>query len=74
MKNETDGNAGLKTRSFGTWDYLKITILVFATTALWQGMHGIILPLSVLDFIPEAEKNTALGLLISAGLILAMIV
>ena len=74
MKNEADGNAGLKTRGFGTWDYLKITILVFATTALWQGMHGIILPLRVLDFVPETEKNTALGLLISAGLILAMIV
>ncbi len=74
MKKEADGNASLKTRGFGTWDYLKITILVFATTALWQGMHGIILPLRVLDFVPEAEKNTALGLLISAGLILAMIV
>ena len=74
MKNEPDGNSSLKTRGFGTWDYLKITILVFATTALWQGMHGIILPLRVLDFVPEAEKNTALGLLISTGLILAMIV
>lgn len=74
MKNEPDGNSSLKTRGFGTWDYFKITILVFATTALWQGMHGIILPLRVLDFVPESEKNTALGLLISTGLILAMIV
>ena len=74
MKNEADSNSSLKTRRFGTWDYLKITILVFATTALWQGMHGIILPLRVLDFVPEADKNTALGLLISTGLILAMIV
>lgn len=74
MKNEADGNTSPKTRSFGTWDYLKITVLVFATTALWQGMHGIILPLRVLDFVPEADKNTALGLLISTGLILAMIV
>ena len=64
----------MKARGFGPADYLKITILVFATTALWQGMHTIILPLRVLDFVPEAEKNTYLGLLISAGLILAMIV
>ncbi len=64
----------MKARGFGATDYLKITILVFATTALWQGMHTIILPLRVLDFVPEAEKNTYLGLLISAGLILAMIV
>lgn len=74
VKNESNGNSSLKSRGFGTWDYFKITILVFATTALWQGMHGIILPLRVLDFVPEAEKNTALGLLISTGLILAMIV
>ncbi len=69
MKRELAGNA----RGFKSVDYLKITILVFATTALWQGMHTIILPLRVLDFVPEAEKNTYLGLLISAGLILAMI-
>ncbi len=74
MKSESAGNASLKSRGFGSWDYLKITILVFATTALWQGMHFIILPLRVLDFIPESEKNTYLGLLISTGLILAMIV
>lgn len=64
----------MKPGDFGTWDYVKITILVFATTALWQGIHGIILPLRVLDFVPESEKNTALGLLISTGLILAIIV
>ncbi len=74
MNNEVGGNSSPKNRRFGAWDYLKITILVFATTALWQGMHGIILPLRVLDFVPESEKNTALGLLISTGLILAMIV
>ncbi len=74
MKSKLSGNSSLKARGFGPADYLKITILVFATTALWQGMHTIILPLRVLDFVPEAEKNTYLGLLISAGLILAMIV
>jgi Na+/melibiose symporter-like transporter len=74
VKSELDSNPNLKTSRFGSWDYFKITILVFATTALWQGMHGIILPLRVLDFIPETDKNAALGLLISIGLILAMIV
>ena len=74
MKGKPASNTSLKTRAFGSWDYLKITILVFATTALWQGMHGIILPLRVLDFVPESEKNTYLGLLISTGLILAMVV
>jgi len=74
VKKEPAGSASPKKRRFGAWDYLKITILVFATTALWQGMHSIILPIRVLDFVPEAEKNTYLGLLISTGLILAMLV
>jgi Na+/melibiose symporter-like transporter len=74
VNNEQGGASSPKARRFGRWDYFKITILVFATTALWQGMHGIILPLRVLDFVPEVEKNTALGLLISTGLLLAMIV
>ncbi len=71
---DSKGSADVKSRRFGSWDYLKITMLVFATTALWQGMHGIILPNRVLDFVADADKNTYLGLLISTGLILAMIV
>jgi MFS family permease len=68
IENTGPGNA-----SFGKWDYLKITILVFATTGLWQSMHSIILPIRILDFVPEAEKNTYLGLMTFAGLILAML-
>lgn len=60
--------------SFGTGDYLKITILVFAISALWQSMHTIILPLRVLDFVAESEKNTYLGLLTFTGLLLAVAV
>ncbi|MFA5629400.1 MAG: MFS transporter [Dehalococcoidales bacterium] len=60
-------------RSFGKWDYLKITVLVFATTGLWQAMHSLILPIRILDFIPESEKNTYLGLMTFTGLILAML-
>jgi Na+/melibiose symporter-like transporter len=37
-------------------------------------MHTIILQTRVLDFIPEAEKNTYLNILISTGLVLAMVV
>jgi Na+/melibiose symporter-like transporter len=62
----------LKNTPFGKWDYIKITILVFATTGLWQSMHSIILPIRILDFVPEAEKNTYLGLMTFTGLILAM--
>ncbi len=55
-------------------DYVKITILGFAISALWSSLHMIIMPLRLLDFVPEALKNTYLDLLILAGLILAIIV
>jgi Na+/melibiose symporter-like transporter len=70
--NNKSGDTGSGGRRFGTADYFKITILVFAISALWQAMHSIILPLRVLDFVAESEKNTYLGLLTFTGLILAM--
>jgi MFS family permease len=55
-------------------DYLKITIFGFAVTALWQSLHSIILPLRLLDYVPETQKNTYLGWLTFCGLILALVV
>lgn len=54
-------------------DYIKITIFGFALTALWQSLHTIILPLRLLDFVPETQKNTYLGLMTLVGLFLAML-
>jgi Na+/melibiose symporter-like transporter len=59
---------------FRRLDYIKITLFGFALTALWQSLHAIILPVRLLDFVPEAEKNTSLGLLTLSGLLLAMLV
>ena len=59
---------------FRRLDYVKITLLGFALTGLWQSLHTIILPMRLLDFIPEAQKNTYLGLLTLSGLLLAMVV
>ena len=70
MKRKLAGNA----RGFKSVDYLKITILGFAMSALWQSMHTIILPLRLLDFVAESEKNTYLGILTFTGLMLAMVV
>ena len=65
-------------RQFNKWSspfrYLNITILGFALTALWSSLHGIILPIRLLDFVSESQKNTYLGLLTFAGLVLAIIV
>lgn len=61
-------------KSFGYFYYAKITILGFALTALWSSLHSIILPLRLLDFVAESQKNTYLGLLTFTGLIIAMAV
>jgi len=61
------------TNKFGRFDYLKISILGFALTGLAGSMNSIILPIRLLDFLEESQKNTFLGLLTFAGLVLAMI-
>ncbi len=60
--------------AFRRIDYLKITIFGFGLAALWSSLHTIILPLRILDFVAEANKNTYLGILSGTGLILAMLV
>jgi MFS family permease len=41
---------------------------------MWNSLHVIILPAVLLHLVPESQKNTALGLLTMAGLVIAMIV
>jgi Na+/melibiose symporter-like transporter len=60
--------------TFRRSDYLKITVFGFALAALWGSLHAIILPTRLLDFVAESQKNTYLGLLTFAGLMLAIIV
>jgi hypothetical protein len=40
----------------------------------WNALHPIILPAILLNFVPETQKNTYLGGLTFAGLLLAMVV
>ena len=70
----TASNTGTGAKGFGGVDYIKITIFGFALAALWGSLHSIILPLRLLDFVAESEKNTYLGLLTFAGLLLAIAV
>ncbi len=63
-----------KTGKFQRFDYVKITIWGLALSALWGSLHSIILPMRLLDFVAESEKNTYLGLLTLSGLLLAMAV
>ena len=55
-------------------DYLKISIFGAALSILWPTLHTLIIPLRLLEFAPEAQKNTYLGLMTFAGLILAMLI
>jgi MFS family permease len=41
---------------------------------MWNSIHPILLPAVMLRYVPDAQKNTYLGLLTFAGLIIAMIV
>lgn len=41
---------------------------------MWNALHPIILPAVLLNYVPDEKKNTYLGLLTFAGLIIAMIV
>jgi len=70
----SNNSAGNSTNHFRRIDYIKITIFGFALAALWNSLHSIILPLRLLDFVAEPQKNTYLGLLTFAGLLLAMAV
>jgi Na+/melibiose symporter-like transporter len=46
----------------------------FGLAFLWNGLHPIILPALMLNLVPEELKNTYLGGMTFAGLILAMVV
>ena len=59
--------------TFSRLDYLKITVLGFALSGLAGSMNSIILPVRLLDFLEESHKNSYLGLITFAGLVLAMI-
>jgi Na+/melibiose symporter-like transporter len=55
-------------------DYVKISIFAGALSILWPSLHSIIIPLRLLYFIPEAQKNTYLGLLTFVGSMIAVFV
>jgi MFS family permease len=57
----------------GRLEYLALNSYWFGLTFLWNGMHSIILPATLLHVVPEARKSTYLGVLTFAGLLLAML-
>jgi Na+/melibiose symporter-like transporter len=55
-------------------DYVTMNVYWFGLSFMWNGLHPILLPALLLSFVPESLKNTYLGALTFAGLILAMVV
>ena len=55
-------------------DYVTINVYWFGLAFMWNALHPIVLPALLLHFVPESLKNTYLGGLTFAGLILAMVV
>ena len=64
----------LPRRAFRPIDYVKISIFGAALSFLWPSLHTLIIPLRLLELIPEAQKNTYLGILTFCGLMLAVLV
>jgi MFS family permease len=61
----------MRTRNYA---YVTMNVYWFGLAFMWNGLHPIVLPALLLRFVPEALKNTYLGGLTFAGLILAMLV
>jgi len=57
-----------------TRDYITMNVYWFGLAFMWNGLHPIVLPALLLHFVPESLKNTYLGGLTFAGLVLAMVV
>lgn len=55
-------------------DHIAMNFYWFGLAFMWNGLHPIVLPALLLRFVPEALKNTYLGGMTFAGLILAMII
>lgn len=73
MTDPKAGKSGVAPGFYGA-DYVKIVIFGIALSALWTNLNSIIIPVQLLSFVPQSLKNTYLGLLTLAGLIVAIVV
>lgn len=56
------------------WKMLILNAYWVGLSFKWNALHPIVLPAVLLNYVPEAQKNTTLGLMTFVGLIVAMIV
>ncbi len=61
-------------KKYRAFDIFAVNAYWFGLSIMWNGLHVIILPAVLLNYVPETRKNTYLGLMTFVGLIIAMIV
>jgi MFS family permease len=61
-------------RKAAAWELLTLNTYFFGLSFLWNSLHVILLPAILLLYVPLDMKNTILGLLTGAGLLIAMII
>ena len=61
-------------RRTAAWEFITLNAYFFGLSFMWNGLHLILLPTILLLYIPDEQKNSVLGLLTAAGLVIAMII
>ena len=61
-------------KNISLWQMIVMNTYWVGLSFMWNALHPIILPAVLLNFVPDARKNTYLGLLTFVGLIIAMII
>ena len=56
------------------WHLFTINAYWIGLSFMWNSLHVTIIPAVLLKYVPEAQKNTWLGLLTFFGLILALLI
>jgi len=62
------------TRRASAWDLFALNVCWIGLAFMWNSLHNILLPAVLLHYVPDERKNTILGLLTGAGLVIAMVV
>jgi MFS family permease len=61
-------------RKTAGWEFFTLNAYFFGLSFMWNSLHVILLPTILLLYVADSQKNSVLGLLTAAGLVIAMIV
>ncbi len=61
-------------RKIPVWEFFTLNACFFGLSFMWNSLHIILLPAILLLYVSDDQKNTVLGLLTAAGMVIAMIV